>query len=193
MRLSILICSLNSRQYFLDRILSLIEPQIDKLTDKVEIIIDQDNAIKIIGKKRNDLMARAKGDYIAFVDDDDLVPAYYIEETMRAIKTNPDCIGFKGIITTKSINPKTFIHSNRYAKWGEDEKYYYRTPNHWNAVRRELAIRAGFPEINYGEDHEYSRRLKPLLKTEVFIDKVMYYYLADGSLSVASRRKEKKK
>ena len=188
MRLSILICSLHSRQYFLDRILSLIEPQI---VDGVEIIIDQDDAVKILGQKRNDLMARAKGDYIVFIDDDDLVPAYYVREIMNAIETNPDCTGFKGIRTAKSRNPKTFIHSNRYSKWSEDNKYYYRIPNHWNAVKRELAIKAGFPKINWGEDHIYSERLKPLLKTEIFIDKIMYYYLADSSLSVASRRKGK--
>ena len=187
-KLSILICSLNSRQYFLDRILSLIEPQV---VDGVEIIIDQDATIKVLGTKRNDLMARAKGDYIVFIDDDDIVPAYYVKETMKALESNPDCTGFKGIRTAKSLYPKIFIHSIKYTKWWEDKKYYYRCPNHWNAVKRELAIRAGFPDVNWGEDHIYSMALRPLLKTEVFIDRIMYYYLADSATSAASKRKGK--
>ncbi len=134
MKLSILICSVNSRAYFLHRIISLIEPQ---LVDGVEIVVDLDDAVKVLGQKRNDLLARAKGEYIVFVDDDDIVPAYYVKETMKALESNPDCTGFKGVKTDRSRNPKTFIHSIRYTEWREDKEYYYRTPNHWNAVKKE--------------------------------------------------------
>jgi len=187
-KLSILICSLYSRQYFLDRILSLVEPQV---VEGVEIIIDQDKAVKILGTKRNDLLQKANGDYIVFVDDDDIVPAYYVSETMKAIATKPTCTGFKGIMTRRMKNPKIFIHSLKYTHWHEDSKFYYRMPNHWNAVKRELAIEAGFPALNWGEDHEYSKNLRPLLSTEVFIDKIMYYYLANPDTSAASLRREK--
>jgi len=185
-KLSILICSVSCRKYFLDRILSLIEPQ---LVDGVEIITDLDDA-KILGTKRNDMMQQANGEYIVFVDDDDIVPAYYVKETIKALESNPDCTGFKGIRTAKSKDPKIFIHSNTYSEWFEDTNYYYRSPNHWNAVKKELAIKAGFPDINWGEDAEYSKRLKPLLKTSIFIDKIMYYYLADNDLSIASKRRK---
>ena len=185
-KLSILICSVSCRKYFLDRILSLIEPQ---LVNGVEIITDLDDK-KILGTKRNDMMQQANGDYIVFVDDDDVVPAYYVRETMKALESNPDCTGFKGIRTVKSKDPKIFIHSNKYSEWFEDKEYFYRSPNHWNAVKKELAIKAGFPDINWGEDAEYSKRLKPLLETSVFIDKIMYYYLADNDLSIASKRRK---
>jgi len=187
MKLSILVCSIHSRKYFLDRLMSLLEPQ---LIEDVEIVIDTDNALKILGTKRNDLVMKAKGDYIVFVDDDDIVPAYYVSETMKALKTNPDCVGFKGERTAKSRNPKVFIHSIKYSEWSEDRQFYYRMPNHWNAVKRVLAIKAGFPEINWGEDHIYSQRLRPLLHSEVFIDKIMYYYLANSDLSIASKRRK---
>jgi hypothetical protein len=43
-------------------------------------------------------------------------------------------------------------------------------------VRRELALQAGFPEVAFAEDYEYSMRLLPLLKTEVLITEPMYHY-----------------
>ncbi len=187
MRLSILICSLDERKYFLDRILSLVNPQIDGAD--VEVLVDLDNREKTIGKKRNDLLDRAKGDYVCFVDDDDIIPSYYIKEIMQALTTSPDCVGFKGVITTNNQNPRTFIHTLSCEKWHEENGRYYRCPNHWNPIKRVFALEARFPEICWGEDHQYSMAVKPLLKTEVYIDKNMYYYLADNEMSVASKRR----
>jgi hypothetical protein len=33
-----------------------------------------------------------------------------------------------------------------------------------------------FPDKSFGEDYEYSMRLKPMLKKEVFIEKELYIY-----------------
>lgn len=54
---------------------------------------------------------------------------------------------------------------------------YYRNPNHLNPVKKELAIQVPYKEINFGEDKDYSERLFPLLKTEVYISGIIYYYL----------------
>jgi hypothetical protein len=34
-----------------------------------------------------------------------------------------------------------------------------------------------YPEISMGEDHDYSKRLLPLLKREIMPQEVLYYYL----------------
>lgn len=189
MKLSILICSLKERKYFLDRLLSLIQPQ---ATNDVEILINTDDRQKSIGTKRNELLVQAQGDYVCFIDDDDLVPGYYIKEILSALDNATeqlDCIGINGIITVDSLNPKVFKHSILYTSWYEANNIYYRHPNHWSPVKREIALQAMFPEINWGEDHEYSRRIQPLLKTEAVIEPVMYYYLSSRTLSVASQRR----
>jgi len=40
-----------------------------------------DNKMRTIGHKRANLVADALGEYLAFVDDDDDVPAYYVDVT----------------------------------------------------------------------------------------------------------------
>jgi hypothetical protein len=165
---------------------SLIDPQ---MQEGVEFLIDEDNREKTIGTKRNCLLDKAEGDYIVFVDDDDIVPGYYVSQIIAALKTRPDVVGINGIITVCDRNPKPFIHTMECERWHEKDGVYYRCPNHWNPVKRGLALQAGFPPINYGEDHAYSDALYPLLQTEVKINAPMYYYLSNPQTSVAIARK----
>jgi glycosyltransferase involved in cell wall biosynthesis len=141
----------------------------------VEIIID-DSMDYNIGVKRNKLLARAKGDYIVFCDDDDEIYPDYLAKICRATLTKPDCIGISGVISFNGKNRRQWHISKEYGSWYERGNTYYRTPNHISPVRRELALQAGFPEISFGEDAEYSRRLLPLLKTEVIIPGILYHY-----------------
>ncbi len=52
-----------------------------------------------------------------------------------------------------------------------------RWPNHLNPVKREHALAIRFLEISIGEDRDYAKRLRPLLKTEEFMDARLYNYL----------------
>jgi len=183
-KFSILILSLEKRKdNLLKRLLDVLETQ---KTDEVEILINSDDGTKYIGKKRNELLAQAKGQYVAFVDDDDLVSSDYVSKILDAInKSNPDVIGMHLIMTTdKVIEEKTF-HSLKYKSWFDEPdpdrpwlKRYYRNPNHLNPVKRELALETGYPDSNTGEweDRYYSRRLLPHLKTEEYIEQPIYYY-----------------
>lgn len=130
-----------------------------------------------VGKKRNDLLSHAKGDYIVFIDSDDTIAHSYVSEILKAIESGPDCVGINGIITTNDKDQRQWFISKEYKRWytGKDG-IYYRTPNHISPVRRELALQAGFPEIAHGEDAEYSRRLYPLLHNEVIIETPLYHY-----------------
>lgn len=176
-RLSVLICSLEKRQKLL---IALLQDLNEQKTDEVEILVNVDNRQKTTGMKRNELLSRAVGDYIAFVDDDDKVTEDYIPRILKAISSNPDCVGMEGLITfaSKGITRK-FIHSIRYKTWFEKDNIYYRCPNHLNPVKRELALKAGFPEITVGEDREYSKNLRPLLKTEEYLENPIYFYLTN--------------
>ena len=175
-RFSILICSLEERQSQLSLLLSDLDRQ---KTDEVEILTNIDNRQKTTGAKRNELLLQARGDYIAFVDDDDKVVSNYIPRILAAIQSNPDCVGIEGSIAfaSKGIVRK-FIHSLRYNCWYQENDIYYRCPNHLNPVRREIALRVMFPDISVGEDKIYSKKLYPLLKTEVHIDGPIYFYFA---------------
>lgn len=176
MRLSILISHLAEpeREKSLERLMLILRPQ---LTPEVEVILNTDKGELTLGQKRRIQLKEAKGDYICFVDDDDIVPKYYVKEMLKALKTNPDVVGIKGLYKLGDNKPEPFIHSIKYSDWFTEDNVHYRCPNHLNPVRRELALQAGFNERSYGEDYDYSIRLKGLLKKEVFIKRIMYLYL----------------
>lgn len=175
MRLSILIPTMPGRERFLERLLCVLKPQIAS-HHGVEILLDDRPKPTTIGTKRNWLLQRSSADYIAFIDDDDLVATNYVELVLKALEGNPDCSELRGTITTDGKSPKPFIHTIACQEWCEKDGVYWRSPNHLNAIRRDFAIKAGFPEKNFGEDHEFSNRVKPLLKTMGQISHTIYLY-----------------
>jgi glycosyltransferase involved in cell wall biosynthesis len=143
----------------------------------VEILIDSREPM-ITGAKRNELIEAAQGKYICFVDDDDTVSPDYISSILTALQSRPDCVGVEGLLTWGDGTQQIFKHSIQFAGWytGPDD-VYYRTPNHLNPVKREIARSVGFaPNLTIGEDVDYSKRLRPWLSTEEYIDHPIYNY-----------------
>jgi glycosyltransferase involved in cell wall biosynthesis len=174
--LSILTCTLHKRNYSFKKLCDALEEQI-KFLPQVELLANLDSGKKTIGQKRNELLCAAKGEYVAFVDDDDFISTDYISSILTAINyKNPDCCGIEGkIFLHKKLNKK-FVHSIKYQNWSEENNIYYRCPNHLNPIKKKLALAVGFKNLNSGEDHDFSERIKPLLKTEVYINKCLYFY-----------------
>lgn len=176
--LSILICHLFSREKELGRLLTRLK--ILSCGKPVEVLYIGDNGEMSIGKKRNELLFKAIGKYVAFIDDDDDVSDDYIDSILKAIEEGPDCVGIEGMLCMPQGN-LLFKHSIEYQGWYTGEDAFYRTPNHLNPVKREIATEVLFPEINNGEDRIYSDTMKRLLKTEVYIDHPIYFYKKDYS------------
>jgi hypothetical protein len=180
--LSILICSTHKRAPYLRRLLAWLRGQVrdDGFHRQVEICVDIDNGELSVGQKRQKLLERAVGHYVAFVDDDDLVASDYLRRILGALKDHPttDCLSLVGVMTTDGEQPERFEHSVSFDGWYTREGVHYRTPNHLSVVRRDLAIKVGFINKSVGEDHDYSSRLRPLLKTEASTGTApLYYYL----------------
>ena len=174
-KLSVLIPSLSSRKESLEQLHACLNPQ---KTDQVEFIVVSDSGQMSIGQKRNMLLSQSRGQYVAFVDDDDMVPPDYVARILKALESNPDCTSLTGKIVFSDGYSRPFIHSLRYDKWVDDHegKVYYRPPNHLNAVRRDLALKVGFPSWNSGEDRYFSHHIRPLLKREEWIEGTLYEY-----------------
>lgn len=173
-KLSILTATLESRRKVFQNLARVLKAQSN---DTIEMLAICDNGQKSIGTKRNELLKAATGDYVVFVDDDDMISPFYVFGILNAVKDKePDCVGIEGIVTLKNIGPKKFVHSIRIADWHEKDEVYYRSPNHLNPIKREIALQCKFPDTNFGEDHDYSNQLKDKLKTEVFIKGPIYYY-----------------
>ena len=179
MKFSILICSLNRRARYLNALKAILQPQ---MTDEVEVLVSIDDGQESIGSKRQRLLNSANGEYIAFVDDDDVVSSDYVKLILEGIKKKPDVIGIHLIMRTDGVLSGLTYHSLKYNTWydeavpGQHFRKYYRNPNHLNPVKKELALKAGFPSISMGEDRNYSAALLPYLKTEYYIESPIYFY-----------------
>lgn len=172
--LSILICSLHKRIDLLSNLLSTLSPQVDAHSDRVELIVNMDNKFLSTGKKRQLLLQQASGEYIVFIDDDDHIDSEYVSLILNALRSRPDCVATTGKYTCNGKETTWFLSKDLDNE--NKNGYFYRTTNHISPVRRVLALAAGFPDKSYGEDAEYSKRLKPMLKTETKIDKSIYHY-----------------
>jgi glycosyltransferase involved in cell wall biosynthesis len=178
-KLSILICHLAARGELLGRLQRILQPQI--VGRPVEILTETDEGQTPIGAKRNLLVQRATGEFVAFVDDDDRVSDDYTARILAAITTDPtlDCLGIEGLITQggpRRLFPKLFIHSIVYDRWFEDAAAYYRPPNHLNPIARRHASQVPFPEKNIGEDHAWSMAIRPRLQRETYLKGPIYFY-----------------
>jgi glycosyltransferase involved in cell wall biosynthesis len=181
MILSILIPTLLEREHFLNEMLTNLYKQIGDNKDKVEILIDARGRNFTTGTKRNDLLSKATGKYVWFIDDDDFIYPYAIEETLKACEKNPDVIGINGIMTTDGKNqvdweirlghPYKSVQKN-------GKEYYLRHPNHITPMKREHAIRVKFPNKTVFEDYEWAKSMNDAgyLKTQEIIDKPVYHY-----------------
>lgn len=192
MKLSVLIPTTRRRKGFLTALLSQIYGELGYPISKggsgritrhiwpdVEVLTDNCESCRI-GEKRNNLLANATGEYTCFIDDDDRIADNYFALILEAIKTNPDCVSLRGIMTVDGANPQMFEHSIRYRAYATTTNpiKYERYPNHLNTIRADISKRFKFVHKNWGEDTDWATEIfrAGAIKTEHYIDQVIYYY-----------------
>ncbi len=179
MLLSILIPTINGREHLLNDLLDFIESQRKPYVDITEIVVCKDNKEISIGQKRQWLLDNCKGEYFVMIDDDDMIHPSYLDKVIAALESKPDCIGY---LESVVINGYQLVacHSDRWDGWANNAGgfNYVRTIFYKDVIKTSIAREIGFKDLRYGEDHDFSIRLKRsgLLKKEVFINEMMYYY-----------------
>lgn len=176
--LSVLICALVERKDMLSKLLRELQLFKHNSNLKVEILFDIDNRQKTIGQKRNDLVARAKGKYCCFIDDDDQLSPLYFSEIETALQSKPDCVSMLGFFYEDGKMMKPFVHTIDCDTYHEDAEAYYRPPNHLNPILTGFVKRVGFPLMNHGEDTDFAMKLcqSKLLQTEGQVQEPIYHY-----------------
>lgn len=170
-KLSILIATLGRRENKFKRLLKVLLPQ---ATSEVEVVAFWNNGECTIGDIRQALLEDAKGEYICFVDDDDMVPEYYVKEIIDNL--GKDYIGFRVELYNDGNLKPPVTHSLRYPNWFETYDGYYRDITHLNPIRKEIALNGKFNSMGLGEDENWVNQVRPFVKTENYIDRVMYFY-----------------
>jgi len=180
--LSILIPTMESRKDCYLRLRAELDQQISATQSDacVEILSLLDDGSRSVGAKRNQLMDMACGMFIVFVDDDDRVGSNYVSALTSAIRENPDvdCISFNGEIAFRSHHQRLLVHSIKYTDWLECNGRYLRPPCHITPIRKDIAQRYLFADVDYAEDIDWSMRMcrDKVLRKEIALESTLYHY-----------------
>lgn len=171
--LSVLVCTIGNRKHQFKNLDKKIRSQ---LTTEVEYLVNFDYGKYSIGYKREELKLQSTGRYIVYIDDDDHISRNYIKNILHIIKTNkPDAVSIKCLYTVNFSNKSYFIATNK-IPLKDSKNTSYRPIGHLNPVKREISIKAPFPDLYYGEDRGYTEGIKPFIKKEILAPGTLYWY-----------------
>jgi hypothetical protein len=180
---SIMIPTITGRETKLYNLLQTIEEQRKRICPslKIEILLSFDNREKKIGAKRQDLIMKAKGKYMSFVDDDDFLTDAYFEDALATIEQEYHVCRLRGQIATY-----TFTHSieNTLDKPMCEGNVFLRPPNHLNVLLSEIGKLIQFKDVARGEDLDWSIELakKRFLQREYTSDSSRIHYIYNAKI-----------
>jgi len=188
-KLTILVATIPNRidNYYLRLMKDLINQTRDFPT--VELIALFDNKKISIGKKRDELLRLANGEYLVFIDDDDRISPDYVCEIMKALDTNPttDCVVFDCICCINSGAPTL-------CKYGVELEYndtvkgsWTGKPAHTMVYKSVIAKRHLYTDMGAGEDMDWVKRACKDIRIQTRIDKVLYYYDAEPATTTETQ------
>ena len=151
----------------------------------VEHLILSDNRKRSIGAKRQALLDIARGQYIAFVDDDDDIADSYVEELLAAAASGADVITFLQGATYNGqqsvVDFQLGQGDHGFAPGGITNRDAW----HVNAWRRSRVAHCQFGESNYGEDLTWCQQARRMAQTTVHIPKILHFYRHDAATTAA--------
>ena len=180
MILSILICAveIEERQIKLKKLVSELHRQISKnyAEEIVEILVDTDNMTKSVGQKRNDLISKAKGHFVCFIDDDDLITENYLSIILHHLNIGIDIllIGISHIengINKTKILPSLFIDNLTTNDVVFKTNHFHLCPH-----KKSIAELVSFDCVNFAEDMIYSQKMVKHISNHAVIYDPIYIY-----------------
>lgn len=178
---TILVATLGQRAARFERLLSQLLPQLDAHVGRVTVCAFYNHGERPLGSVRQDLIHYATSTYVSFVDDDDELPDYHVAEVVSRLDGVVDYVGWQMQCYVDGRPLKPTYHSLRYARWHEDARGYYRDVSHLNPIRRELALHADFRRGTPPEDVSWVQQVRPHVRTESYVDRIMYHYRSSSS------------
>ena len=187
MKLSILIPTLPQRKKMFNILRKNLTSQIDFVHSthpslgQVEILFDSSKKFLkgglSVGAKRDALKCRATGEYLVFVDDDDMIAPNYLESILRLMESNPDIITFRSLYKSSTywgIVDMNLNHAEN--EQMNDSTIVKRQPFHVCPIRTSIAQQHSFPDINNGEDWAWMQKVLPDCKTQAHSDMILHQY-----------------
>lgn len=200
---SILIAGIPERYHTAQPLLySLLETQSVARMNDVELLYLLDNRKRSVGAKRNDLLRAARGEYLSFIDDDDMVAENYVSKIHTAIvearkQESPiDVICFPQRAT---LIQERVVHECTYSLDFKERKLeatdqpnvmrWTGRPAHTMCWRRKVAFENGgpFPDKNFCEDVEWVDKACEAAKIEMQLGGDPLYFYNFDSKKTATR------
>ena len=135
---------------------------------------------------KQDLLTATTGEYFSFVDDDDMVEPDYVAVILEAMASHADYISFDHAYYENGVcYPKPVRTGLDMPGWGSPQldtelPYLPRDVTQVNPVRTVIAQQGDFTMKSEGmEDWSWVKMVRPLLKTQARIDRVLYHYFHD--------------
>ena len=187
MILSILTPTIPGREKQLQALQTRIEAQSSglKSSGQVEHLVFCDNRTRSIGAKRQALVNISRGQYIAFVDDDDDIADSYIPELLTAAASGADVITFLQGATYNGLQSVVDFQLGQGDHSFMPGGITNRDAWHVNAWRRSRVAHCQFGESNYGEDLTWCQQARRMAETTVHIPKILHFYRHNASTTAA--------
>jgi glycosyltransferase involved in cell wall biosynthesis len=151
----------------------------------IEHVILSDNRTRSIGAKRQALADIARGEYLAFVDDDDDISDEYVSSLLEAIKTGADVITFLQRAIYNGLESEVHFGINNHDGPFNAGAITLRAPWHVCAWKRSKVEGCLFSESNYGEDLTWCLQARRRIKTACHVDRVLHTYRHDAKTTAA--------
>ncbi|NBW22671.1 MAG: glycosyltransferase family 2 protein, partial [Caulobacteraceae bacterium] len=137
------------------------------------------------------LVQLARGQFVAFVDDDDFVAEHYVASLVQALSVI--------VADNEPVDVITFRQEAIWCGLRSEVRFNLRAGNeafntggvtqraawHVCAWRSTLAKRFHFEASNYGEDWSWARHLNLDARGELHIPEILHTYVYDPSISAA--------
>ena len=183
LKLSILTPTIPGRENQVLKLSAKLSKQIGDLP--VEHLTFCDNRRRSIGAKRQALADIARGQYIAFCDDDDDIAPDYIAKLIEATGTGADVITFRQRAVYNGQESEVFFSVKHNDGQFNPGGITLRAPWHVCAWKREVVAGCLFGESNYGEDLVWCNQARKRIRTGHHIDKVLHTYIHDAATTAA--------
>jgi hypothetical protein len=184
---TILVPTLGERSALFERLMGALLPQLDPYGGRVQVRGWFNNGRPGLPEIRQRMNEGVKTEYLSCVDDDDLVPPYFVDEVMGALGQHPDYVGFLVQCYSDDVPTAVSYHDLTNRGWKNEPDRYLRDISHINPIRSEIARSADYTRARTGEaeDRAWVAQLRHgrKLKTQIMINRIMYHYLYSTSKS----------
>ena len=150
----------------------------------VEVLGLLDNRMRSIGLKRDALLRVSRGDYVAFVDDDDRVADDYVDQILPCLAGKPDAVLFDFWVQEMAGAQRRWeilcALGNEDEDLGDPGTPSRRGLWHTHVIKGDIARLCHFPDMQYGEDMIWLRHLRPMVRNTVVLRVPLYTYMWRG-------------